>query len=69
LLEKSEAYLERLQISHAINFTLSLLVIDEENNPFLDIILYILLVKKAQLPRTAAALKVILLQLGAAHVA
>ncbi|KAJ9095156.1 hypothetical protein QFC20_006725 [Naganishia adeliensis] len=56
-------------ISHAINYTLSLLVIDELNNFWLDIILYILLVKRRQLPRTAAALKAILLQLGAAHVA
>ncbi|KAI5449603.1 hypothetical protein NCC49_004533 [Naganishia albida] len=56
-------------ISHAINYTLSLLVIDEQNNSWLNVILYILLVKRTQLPRTAAALKIILLQLGAAHVA
>lgn len=59
----------RYQISHAINYTLSLLVIDERNNFWLDIILYILLVKKPVLPETVAALKLVLLQLGAAHVA
>jgi hypothetical protein len=64
-----ELILDTFQISHAINYTLSLLVIDETNNFWLDGILYILLVKNTQLPRTAAALKVILLQLGAAHVA